>query len=216
MSKDSKPSNASVVDKCTQRLTALKNYVTNGKTEISIDGVAHKATEVTAIYQTCLDTRAALATKRSEAKVALNNRAAAEVSRRAADRALKAWVVHKFGANSQQALDFGFPPPKVPTRTADEKANAVALGKATREARHTVGPKEKLKTKGALPVPTAPAAPVTNPVPAAPPASTTASPVTVVFSQAPPPQGAGAAAPPTSAPAPVNGVSAAVTNGASH
>jgi hypothetical protein len=143
MSKTSKPSNATVIDKATQRLTALKKYVTNAKTEIPINGVAQKASQVIAIYQSCLDTRAALATKRAETKAAMGERADAESSRRAADRALKAWVINTFGASSQQAIDFGFPPPKVPARTVGSKANAVALGKATREARHTMGPKEK-------------------------------------------------------------------------
>jgi hypothetical protein len=220
MSKTSKPNNATVIDKATQRLTALKKYVTSAKTEIPIDGVAQKVSQVIAIYQNCLDTRAALSTKRAETKAAMGERTDAEASRRAADRALKAWVINTFGASSQQAIDFGFPPPKVPARTVETKANAVALGKATRVARHTMGPKKRLEIKGTLPVSTAPAAPANNTVQAAAPASTVVPPVTAaaVVAQAPPPQAASAPVLATSgAPAPVtNGVPAPVANGASH
>jgi hypothetical protein len=157
----SKQTNAIVVDKCTQRLTALEAYVP-AKAHIAIDGVSHTAAEVTAIYQTCLDTRASLATKRAEVKKAMAERARAESARRAADRALKPWVVNEFGASSKEALDFGFPPPKVAVRTPEEKALAVKKAIATREARHTKGPKAKLAIKGAAVAPTAPAAPASN------------------------------------------------------
>ena len=151
-------SNAAVVDKCTQRLTALKQYV-QAKAEIPIDGETKKLADVIAVYQTCLDTRASLQTKHAEIKAGLVERANAEASRRAADRALKPWVINTFGANSQAAHDFGFPPPKVPVRTAKSKVAAVLQAEATRKARHTMGSVQKQNIKGAIVVSTAPAAP---------------------------------------------------------
>jgi len=213
MSKN-QPSNAIVVDTCTQRLQALKSYV-EPKAQIAIDGVVHKASDVIEIYQTCLDTRAALATKRAETKAAISDRANAESTRRTADRALKAWVANQFGVASQQAIDFGFPPPKTATRTADSKALAVQKAKATRAARHTMGKKQKAQIKGTVVVSTAPAAPANNSAPGGVPAAQAA----VVVQ--PPPQPL--ATPPTSTavaqPAPANGApaSAPVLNGtASH
>lgn len=177
-------SNAAVVDKCTQRLAALKQYV-QAKAEIPIDGETKKLADVIAVYQDCLDTRASLQTKRAEIKAALVERANAETSRRAADRALKPWVINTFGANSQAAHDFGFPPPKAPLRTAKSKVAAVLLAEATRKARHTMGSKQKQDIKGTIVVSTAPAAPATNAPPAVPAASAPPATSTVVSNGAP-------------------------------
>ena len=170
--------NAAVVDVCTQRLNALKAYA-DVKAPIAINGKKHKASQVVAIYQSCLDSRAALATKRAETKAAMAVRSSAESARQQADRGVKAWVVNEFGEGSQQALDFGFPPPKKATRTVESKVNAVALGKATRAARHTMGKKQKSLIKGTMVVPVAPANPAITPAGASPASqpATSAAPV---------------------------------------
>ena len=135
-----------------KRLNALKAYA-DGKAQIAINGTKHKASQVVAVYQSCLDSRAALATKRAETKAAMAVRSSAETARQRADRAVKAWVVNEFGEGSQQALDFGFAPPRKATRTVESKVNAVALAKATRAARHTMGKKQKSLIKGTMVVP---------------------------------------------------------------
>jgi hypothetical protein len=166
MSKNSQ-NNAAVVDSCTKRLNALTAYV-DAKAQIAIGGKKLKASQVVAIYQSCLDSRAALATKRAETKAAMATRSSAETARKSADGALKAWVVNEFGEGSPQALDFGFAPPKKATRTVESKVNAVALAKATRAARHTMGKKQKSLIKGTMVVPVAPANPVNTPAGALP------------------------------------------------
>jgi hypothetical protein len=158
MSKNRK-NNAEVLDSCTTRLNALKQYVSSTKATIAIDGETHKVSDVIAMYQACLDTRAALTTQRAQVKATLVSRAIAEATRRAADRALKPWVINQYGAGSQQAHDFGFPPPKAPVRTVEEKSQAVARNHATRDARHTMGPKQKKGIKGTTIAPAAPADP---------------------------------------------------------
>jgi hypothetical protein len=199
-----KVSNVVVVDTCTKRVTALKAHVSN-KAEIPIAGKAYKAAAVVGIYQTSLDIRAALSTKRADVKATIVESVNAEVLRRAADRALKGWVVNTYGADSQQAHDFGFPPPKAPARTVENKAEAKLLAEATRKARHTMGKKQKLQVKGTLPVPTVPAAPAPQTVQAAAPA--------VVSTPAPV---AAAPAPVAPAPAPATNGVAPVQNGAPH
>jgi hypothetical protein len=146
-----KKNNAVVVDSCTQRLKAFAQYV-DGKAQIAVDGKKLKASQVSAIYQSCLDSRAALATKRAEAKAAMAARTSAEQARVSADRAVKAWVNNEFGVGSQQAIDFGFPAPKQAKRTAESKVNAVALAKATRKARGTMGKKQKADANPRAPV----------------------------------------------------------------
>jgi hypothetical protein len=159
----SAPNNATVIDKCTQRLNALKKYV-KSNAEIPIGGETHNLADMIKIYQTCLDTRAAITAKRAELKAAMLDRQTAEALRRTADRALKPWVVNTFGADSQAAHDFGFPPNKVPVHNVQKKAHAVAQSKATRTARHTMGKKQKAKIKGTLPpeTPTSPPNPQPN------------------------------------------------------
>ena len=60
----------------------------------------------------------------------------------------------------------GFAPAKTGTKDVATKQAAVAQMKATREARHTMGRKQKAGIKGVVLPPSAPAAPATNPAPA--------------------------------------------------
>jgi hypothetical protein len=157
-------SNAVIVDAVTQRLAALKGNVP-AKSQIEIDGKAYKPSDLIAIFQASLDTRAALIKSRAQAKVDLAARGAAEGNRNAIEPGLKSWVTGKFGATSNEALEFGYAPRKTATKSAETKATAARLAEATREARGTMGKKERLKVKGTLPVSAAPAAPaITAPV----------------------------------------------------
>jgi hypothetical protein len=146
------PNNATVVDTCTKRLNALKEHVGNSKGTISMNGEDRKVADVIAIYQGCLDSRAALAKSRTQVKSALAAKVEAEQARIAADKALSAWVTTKFGAGSQTALDFGFAPRKAANVKVDTKAKALAQSKATRAARHTMGKKQKADANPRAPV----------------------------------------------------------------
>ena len=84
-------------------------------------------------------------------------------------RALRQYVINVFGETSPVLADFGFAPPTRATRTPEEKAAAAAKAKATRAARHTMGPKQKKDVKGTVPA----TAPATPPSPAEPPAVAT-------------------------------------------
>jgi hypothetical protein len=163
-----KPNNAAVVDTCTRRLNALKEHAGSIKGTIPMNGDDLKVSDVLAIYQGCLDSRAALEKSRTQVKAALATKASAEKARVSADKALSAWVTTKFGAGSQTALDFGFAPRKAATITVDTKAKAQVQAKATRVARHTMGKKQKSLIKGVVVTPTAPADPVNMPAGASP------------------------------------------------
>lgn len=79
-----------------------------------------------------------------------------------------------FDGQTDILTDFGLKQRKAPApRTPEEKLASKAKAKATREARHTMGPKEKAKITGANPQGNAPAA---SPAPA-PAAAPTAAPV---------------------------------------
>jgi hypothetical protein len=63
---------------------------------------------------------------------------------------MRGYVKVLLGARSPTLLDFGITPDKVPVRTAATALAAVALNKATREARHTMGKKQKAKIHGSV------------------------------------------------------------------
>jgi len=84
-------------------------------------------------------------------------------------RALKRQVLAQFGdtqAAGSVLADFGYTPQTVPAITAEAQAAAVGKNRATRAARHTMGPKQKKQVTGTVAPPATPA-PAPAPSPAA-------------------------------------------------
>ena len=151
----SKLTNAIVIDMCTTRVNGIKKYIPNSKTQIPVAGKMLKTPEVSAVFQNSLDTRGMVTTKRAELKAAQKARDEAEVVRVTTDDALKWYVTNVFGVDSTEAHEIGYAPKKVAEKSVATKQQAVARNKATREARHTMGPKQKEKIKGTMVVLTA-------------------------------------------------------------
>jgi hypothetical protein len=78
---------------------------------------------------------------------------------------LRRYLQGVFGVDSEVLLDFGLTPEKPPVTTPETAAAAVAKRAATREARHTMGKKQKAAIHGTV-------APTTAPAPVAPTAPT--------------------------------------------
>lgn len=154
-------SNSTVVDTCTLRLNALKKHL-SAKTQVSINGVHYTVAQLIDAYQACLDTRAALLAAQASVKTALAERDAAENARLAIEHGLKVWVIGRFGATSPVAHEFGYGPKKAAATSPEAKVLAIARAKATREARRTLGKKQKQKIKGTVVVPAEPPAAVSN------------------------------------------------------
>jgi len=91
-----------------------------------------------------------------------------------------------FAGQIDALADFGLKPRKVRVTTPEEKTEAAAKAKATRAARHTMGPKQKAQIKGTVPAPATPPEPAPTP-PTAPKAAETAAtgPVPVATSHQP-------------------------------
>jgi hypothetical protein len=102
---------------------------------------------------------------------------------------LKQALLVAFAGKIDTLADFGLTPRKVTALTPDQKVARAKLNLATREARHTMGPKQKAEIHGTVPAPV-PVTPAPTPAPAPqPPAPTGTSPVTpVVAPVAPSPQ----------------------------
>ncbi|HEY2515257.1 MAG TPA: hypothetical protein VGI39_30530 [Polyangiaceae bacterium] len=143
-------------DKCAQRIQGLNEHLT-AKSTLTINQEPMKLADVIATYQTALDARTTLKSKRAEVKLALQEWKDADAAQTTLDKGLKVWVEFTYGLQSQESQDIGFSPPKRTKPTVETKAQALLQSKATRKARGTMGKKEKAKIKGI--VPTAPAAP---------------------------------------------------------
>ena len=129
-----------IVDTCGQRLIALKKYVKT-KTAMTAGGEQTKLADLVAIYQAAIDTRTALVPQRAAFNKALAARDSAEVTRQATDKKLKAWVVNEFGADSQEAQEFGFLPTKIGAAVTTEPGtrNPSSREVLSTRARGTIG-----------------------------------------------------------------------------
>jgi len=166
---------------------------TQGKDQQIIDGIGKDLQTMSTLYlgaktysppslAALIQSRIDAANKVTVAKAAWHD---ASASYKAIDvdvgvvvRDLKALVIAAFGSTSPKLADFGFTPRKRTILTPEQKAAAAQKRRATRAARHTLGPKAKLKITGANPqgtangTPAAPTAKAVSPAPEPAPAAT--------------------------------------------
>jgi hypothetical protein len=138
---------AKVTEKCTQRKEAVAKYVT---APITIRGQSYTPQQLEAGYQSCIDTRAALALARQQSKRALQARQQADAEMQTQDEALQSWVDATYGPQSDQAVAFGYATKPKVKATATDKAAAAVKAQQTRKALGTKGPKQKKAAKKQL------------------------------------------------------------------
>jgi hypothetical protein len=187
-----KTNRSSVRDRCNKAISGIKQHLAS-EPSVPLAGASFTPTELEARLQGAVDSADATVAARGNFRDAVKAEHALRASILALLSALKAFVVLKFGANAAQVLaDFGFVPRKQTTRSTDQKSMAVARGRATRKARHTMGPVQKRDVKGtvsnvtitdphsAAAAPVAPSQAPTTPTVTAPaaPAGSTAGPST--------------------------------------
>ncbi len=131
-----------------------------------IDGKSYTASQVESILQPIIDALNAAVATRATALEAAHAADSAYTSNLPFVRDLKQSLQIMYGQSTSTLADFGLAPRKKPTMTAAEKAEAAVKAAATREARHTMGAKQKAKITGATPVATTQSP---TPVPAAVP-----------------------------------------------
>ena len=144
------PSNSAILAACRRRLDALDNHAPKGKRAIFIDGRRFSLSELRAVYTRCLDTRAKVAALRAEITAMVVAMREAERSRVEFDEGVRAWVACRFGSTSQAAHDFGFPPRRTAKKSVETKQHAIAQSKATRQARHTMGKRQRQSVVGVI------------------------------------------------------------------
>jgi hypothetical protein len=142
-------SSAVIAAKCAQRIRGLNDHVPEGA-EIRIAGVVYTKGEIIAAYQAIVDTQAALVKSRAQVAVDLAARQAAEARGAKLEFPLKTWALNYFGAESEAVANIGYAAPKKGVKSPEVLARAVRLAKATREARGTMGKRQRERVKGQI------------------------------------------------------------------
>ena len=145
----------SLVDKVVTAVPALDIMVNDVK--LTAPDVVTKGKAYIAIVQQVADTQVQLNELRTKQQ-------AMREEMREIVAGVKAYVIAHFGRKSTILALLGFLPKKK-TPTPETKVEANAKGKATREARHTLGKNQKKAIKGVVP-PAAPPATGTSGTPA--------------------------------------------------
>jgi hypothetical protein len=132
-------------------LAGLTKYY--GNVTLTFAGTSYKPAALQTLLQSDIDANDASTQARAAWLEAVANALSTDKAANTVLRGIKAQVTAQYGdaPNASTVFaDFGWTPRKKVTKTADEKAAAVAQSKATRQARGTMGPKAKLKVKGTV------------------------------------------------------------------
>ena len=165
----------------TQVIAGAKKRIPNVNQALPVGTSTMTVAAVLGQLQSIIDNRAAVVAAQATAKAKVAAEKAAMPALTVIFHAFVAFIRFTFGSDPEALADFGLAPHKVPApMTAEQKAVAAAKRKATREARGTMGPKQKKNVKGnvtATLVVTPAASPTPAPaeapaLPAAPPATT--------------------------------------------
>jgi hypothetical protein len=148
--------------------------------QIPLDGDIYTPQSLVAFIQSRIDASNKVMTAKATWIDATKTYGSLNTKGTAVVRALRSFVVGMYGEHSPKLADFGFTPSKRATQTAEEKAAAAAKRKATREARGTMGKRQKSKIHGTV-TPAQPAAagsgtPANASTPSSPTAPAAASP----------------------------------------
>jgi hypothetical protein len=145
-----KKNKSNIIDRDRKAIAGIQKHYANAPALV-LNGVSYTPAEVEKVLQDQIDTADAT----GAAKVGFHKAVAAE---RAAGTtangvflALKSKVFNDFKTNPDAVGDFGLALPARRQPSPDKVVEAVKKREATREARHTMGPKKKAEIKGILP-----------------------------------------------------------------
>jgi hypothetical protein len=131
-----------------EQLIAGTNKHLTSTTQVLLVGVSYTPAQVTQQLQTLVNLRSSV----DAAKATVQAKLAAEKAQMPALStfmgALVSYVKASFGNAPDVLADFGLHPKARAQPTVQAKTAAAAKRKATRAARHTTGPKQKLSVKG--------------------------------------------------------------------
>jgi hypothetical protein len=139
-------SKQSVADHAAQLKAGADKHFTSGS--IMLVGTAFTQAEITAKLQQVVDLRAEVNMSKAQTKAKVASEESTMPALRTFMSALVSYVKGAYRGSPDTLADFGIAPKQRTLPTIEAKAGAVAKGKATRAARHTMGPRQKQAVKG--------------------------------------------------------------------
>jgi hypothetical protein len=137
-------------------IAGLTKYV--GEATMVIGGKSYTGTKLAEIMQSRLDVdEAVIAAKAVWQNAVQRERAQNAATQKVAADVRKA-VYIMFGSSVETLAEFGLAPHKRGTLTPEQQVERTAKVRATRAARHTMGPKQRQQIKGEAPATAAPPA----------------------------------------------------------
>jgi hypothetical protein len=130
---------------------------------VMINGVAFSSKDLIGVLQARIAASESAATARATWQSLVVADAAEHATTRTIVSGLRQAMMVAFAVQVDTLADFGLTPRKVRVLTPDQKIAAVARAKATRQARHTMGKRQKARITGANPTGASPGAPVAAP-----------------------------------------------------
>jgi hypothetical protein len=165
---DTKLSLSAQCDALVQGVTSLADPT------LTLDGKPYTKDAVLAPLRACVTAIAATSAAHSAWSQAVQQEHDAIAAARAMIALLKPYLQVRLGkSNPALQSQFGIAPAKKGEKTVAVKSTAIAKAKATRAARHTMGPKQRKAVTGATAAPSPaeqPAAPAPSPAAPKPPA----------------------------------------------
>jgi hypothetical protein len=148
------------------------------KKTIVLEGEAWKETDIASALQGQIQAlQASAAAHATWIKLVADQRQAYKTVIVPLLKALRNYIALAYGTNSQTYVDFGFAQPTKAKPSTETRAAALAQSRATREARGTMGKKQRLAIKGVVqPVTAQPVAPSPSTPSETTPAASTSSP----------------------------------------
>jgi hypothetical protein len=128
-------------------------------TSMLLVGAVVPTNDLVAALQSRIDARKTTESTRATWQTAVQAERDLEDKTKPLVSALKQSLLASFAGDIDTLAKFGLTPRRQHVPTPDEKVAAAAKGKATRAARHTLGPKQRASIKGT--VPTSPPTPST-------------------------------------------------------
>ncbi|HEX3772609.1 MAG TPA: hypothetical protein VHV30_17140 [Polyangiaceae bacterium] len=161
-----------------QVVAAAKQFIAGtakhfaGVSQVTLSGSSYTPAEITSTLQSLVDLDAAVDAARAMTAAKVAAEAALMPSVSALITAYRAYIRAIFGDTPDALADFGLAPKTLTQVSPETRVIAAAKGRATRAARHTMGPKQKKGIKGVVPdviaIPTTAPSPVVTTAPASP------------------------------------------------
>ena len=134
-------------------IAGTEKYTPNGS--LTFGGATYTTASLVQLLQSLVDAMAAQNAASATAKDAILAERAVDAKVAPVVTAYRAYLRAIHGTATQTLADYGLAPTKAPKPlTVEAKSAKVALNKATRKARGTVGPKKRLAIKGTVPATT--------------------------------------------------------------